>query len=232
MLLDSIRKKCQPCSKFSLALRAVFRRLFSLANECERVFSSVPDGDARIATINTLSPGCACESSTTSKYSPHPVEDEEVLARFVFDPLHVRRNGSLKSSLFSHVSHKGCSIQRDTIAAPQELGAFVTLFLENQLTKKPDTKWHAVVTAPCKKIRALMQDASISRSVCVFDTAERVNPAHAELFQTQYVINEADQLELHKRLLDSFSDSSTPSSFRNGEVLNTLSSELRKHCRS
>ena len=232
MLRDSIRKKCPRCSKFSFALSAFIRRLFALATPCERIFNRLPDDKTRIATLNSRFPDCVCEGSTTSKYSPYPVHDDEVLARFVFDPMHVSRDGSLKPSLFSHVIHNGCSIQRDTIATPQELSTFVKSFLERQLAKKPDCKWHGVVTTTCQKIRELKQDDSTRRSVCVFDTAERANQAHGELFQTQYVIDEADQRELIKLLLDSFSDSFTPSSFRHGEVLNALSPSLREHCSS
>lgn len=76
----------------------------------------------------------------------------------------------------------------------------------------------------------MMHGSTANRSVCVFDTAERTNPAHAELFQTQYVIDEADQLELRRGLIASFSDCFTPSDFRSGAVLTGLSPELRRHC--
>lgn len=229
---SSAWNKCQRCSSFFSALKATLRWLLNLPNECERLFSSLPNDGNRIASLNSKSPDCICERSTTSKHSPRPVGEEEVLARFVFDPIHVSRDGALKSSLFSHVNLRGCSVQRDTVATHEELVAFVQSFLTTQLTKKRDTKWHSVVIAPCKKIRSLMQGSATNRSVCVFDTAERTNPAHAELFQTQYVIDEADQLELRKVLLTSFSDCLTPSQFRNGAVLSTISPELRKHCHS
>lgn len=227
---SSARNKCQRCSDFFSALKAILQRLLNLSNPCERLFSDLPTDNSRIASLNSRSPDCTCERATVSKYSRRPVGDGEILARFVFDPIHISKNGTVKPSLFSHVNHIGCSVQRDTVATQDELVVFVRSFMEKQLAKNADTKWHSVVTAPCEKIRGLMHGSATNRSVCVFDTAERANPAHAELFQTQYVVDQADQLELRRELLGSFSDHFSPSRFRNGTVLAAISPQLREHC--
>ena len=58
----------------------------------------------RVADFNEAAPDCCCEEQLTSRHSPRPVSNDEVVTRFVFAPLHVRRNGKLVAVINNRVS--------------------------------------------------------------------------------------------------------------------------------
>lgn len=160
-----------------------------------------------------------------SKHSPCTVLASEQLARFVFSPMHVnKKTGQIKPSIFSHVHEKGCSIQRDSVAGTNEIGKFVTSFL----SERSDRAWVGVLTGPCQNVRAIKVAETDDRGVCVYDTAEPRNPAHAEMCQTQYVVDEADRVELRKKLFEAFGGGVViePLQYRAGAVWAALSQEL------
>lgn len=160
-----------------------------------------------------------------SKHSACPVCESETLARFVFLPIHINeRTGQLKPSCFSHVHSKGCSIQRDSVARLDELLTFVETFLG----RKDEYVWRGVLCGGCRDVRSIKAIEG-HRAVCVYDTAEPENPAHGELCQTHYIIEEADQLELKRNLFAAFGDGSIiqPSEYRNGAVWQQLPQHLR-----
>ena len=161
-----------------------------------------------------------------SQYSPGPVASSEILARFVFAPVHVRRNGNLKPSIFSHVSNKGCSIQRESMAGTGEMVGFV----EGFLGKNETASWVGLITGKCEDVRQIRFDGSMKSVVCVYDTGNVGNPAHGELCQTHYVIEEADRIELRGKLLRTFNDGRLigPAAYREGEILCALATEFRE----
>lgn len=165
-----------------------------------------------------------------SKYSPGPVSDGEMLARFVFSPFHINeRSGKIKPSVLSHVHLKGCSIQRESIATDQELNEFVRGFLEGN----DNREWRGVLVASVKDVRSIaIDDKKPTRAVCIYDTAERKNPAHAELCQTEHVLDESDEIELRKKLRDAFCIYKSPDEFRSASTIQALSASLSARCRS
>ncbi len=132
----------------------------------------------------------------------------------------VDKKGNVKPNGFSHVHSKGCSIQRNLVANNDELLAFVKQFL----SKKDDRAWKGVLYGHCGNIRNISADDSGQREVCVYDTANLGNPAHGELFQTQYVIDEADRVELRGKLFIAFGDGKiiSPLQYRGGAVWSSL----------
>ena len=159
-----------------------------------------------------------------SDFSPDPVADHEKLARFVFLPLHVDKNGRIKSGAFSHVHEKGCSIQRDDLATNEQS----TLFVKDFLDKDVQRVWKGVLVASCKDVRSIKADNGKARAVCVFDTAEQSNLAHAELCQTHH-IDEADRVELRRNLIVAFGNGVPikPTEYRQGNVWAELRSDFR-----
>lgn len=149
-----------------------------------------------------------------SEFSPGRVAASEQLARFVFSPIHVRKNGKVKPALFSHVCTKGCSVQRDSIATTEEIATFLRRFLD----RNSRCTWSGVLLASCADVRGILINDSNSRAVCVYDTAERGNPAHAEMCKTHHVVDEADRLELNKKLLEAFGQATVvvPDRYRDG----------------
>lgn len=227
MLSHLIRRKCPSCSRFSSRLKEFIRRLFRFGVDCQGIHQRTYDSQGeRAAKINTAAPDCACENYRMSSHSPCPVESSELLARFVFPPMHVdKRTGAVKPSFFSHVFANGCSIQRDSIATVTELANVVSDVLRTQ-TK---FSWKGALLASCHDVRNITTQDTSNRAICVYDTAETDNPAHSEMVQTQYVIEETDRAEISEKLMSLFNNGTIvrPTQFRNGAVWNLLTEEHR-----
>jgi hypothetical protein len=162
-----------------------------------------------------------------SRSSPRPVADGETLARFVFHSVHWHKKTGLKSSLFSQAHKNGCSIQRESLAEDSE----IIRFLLSYLAKNSSHTWLGVVTGPCIDVRKITNDVAHGRrTVCVFDTAQRPNPAHAELCQTRYIINEADENELRAQLLRAFNSKTLikPTNYRGGRIFQSLPPSIQQ----
>ena len=161
-----------------------------------------------------------------SFYSPGVVKSSERLALFIFDPIFkLSKDGRVKPNAFSHVRTRGRSVQRDDIATPNELISFTKSFLSN----KPERVWKGVLLASCEDIRAIKLYDSINKYVCVYDTGEKDNPAHAEIGQSQYVIEEADNNELRFELLKAFDNGVLTESilYKNGTIMKSLPLDLQ-----
>lgn len=221
------RKKCQLCSRLSSGLKEFFHRFFGIGIDCQGLNRRTLDSDQqRVGEINAAAPDCVCEKGRMSRHSPGVINNSEILARFVFFPIQIDKKGRFKPSLFSHVHSKGCSIQRDSVAKNDELLEFVREFL----SKKDDRSWKGVLFGKCHDIRSISANEAHRRAVCVYDTANADNPAHAELCQTQYVIDEADEVELRANLFVAFGDNGalvSPRQYRNGAVWHNLPQNLQ-----
>lgn len=214
------QRTCRLCSKLSLALDRL-RALFTQAGrKCLRINADTHECTKdRVKEFNKSCPDCVCESFLTSKHSPGRVSDNEQLSRFVFSPIHVGKKGILPA-VFSHTFTVGCSIQRESIVSEPELVHFVKEFLAG----KADRSWHGVLTADNKALRNYTMDNSDRRAFCIYDTAEKHNPAHGEIHQARYEIDEADKIELRAKLFEAFNDGVPiiPSTYRNGSILNKI----------
>ena len=226
MFSHLIRKKCPMCSRLSSGLKEFFHRLFGTGIDCQGINRRTLDADKqRVAEINASAPDCICEKYRMSRYSPGVVENSETLARFIFLPIQIDKKGKFKPAVFSHVHSKGCSIQRESIAENDHALALV----EQTLNSKNDSVWKGVFFGQCHDIRSIMVNEADRRAVCVYDTADSENPAHGELCQTKYVIDEADQIELRHNLFVAFGNGTliSPLQYRNGAVWNNLPQPLQ-----
>lgn len=226
MSSNSILKTCPLCSRLSSGLKGLLYRLIGRSVDCRGINQRTPHNERRVAAINAAAPGCVCENYRMSKHSPCPVANSETLTRFIFSPIHInKKTGAVKSSFFSHVHSKGCSIQRDSVARTDEIVTFVKGFLST----RDDFVWIGVLSGLCRNVRDIKAGESNDRAVCVFDTANLGNPAHGELFQTHYIIEESDQLELRRNLFVAFDSEVViqPSQYRNGAVWAQLPQHLQ-----
>lgn len=219
MFSHLIRKKCQLCSQLSSRLKRFARLFFGGHIDCQGI-NQRTQNDHRVSEINAAAPDCACEKYRMGEYSPGVIGDTEMLARFVFSPYQVDKKGRLNSSAFSHVYSKGCSIQRDTIVENEEIFTFVKKFLE----EGDDRVWKGLLWAECGTVRKILTNNASRRAVCVYDTAEKNNPAHGEICQTHHVIDEDDKVELRHDLLAAFGNKVIiqPAQYRNGIAWNKL----------
>ncbi|WP_411728398.1 hypothetical protein [Methyloglobulus sp.] len=223
--MNLTQKKCQLCSKFSSRLKKLLIRLgFGVVCECIHWLTN--ESEQRVPEFNSQAPDCVCEKHKANKYSPGTVENAEQITLFVFQPMHdIDKNGNAKPRIFSHISVKGRSVQRDTIATNNEFFNFVQNFLDD----KNDRAWKGVLLAKCDIVRNILIENSDKRSVCIYDTAEKENPAHAEIFRTQHIISEADNIELRRKLLAAFGNGNIiqPNHYRQGTIWNNLSREIQ-----
>lgn len=174
----------------------------------------------RVRDFNHRCPSCICERFLTSLHSPGRVTDEEELSRFVFSPIHVGKKGNIKPAIFSHVFNAGCSIQRESIATESELVTFVKGFLAGDSSRS----WHGVLVGDSKSLRDYLMENSDQRAFCIYDTAEKDNPAHGEIHQALYEISDADQIELRAKLFEVFNGGVpvSPTAYRRGTVFNRI----------
>ena len=196
---------------------------------CRDVNRDTQDDPQRADKLSAVSPTCGCEKFRTSQYSPGVVSNDEMLTRFVFSPVHVsKKNGGVLPALFNQVHTSGCSVQRDSIANNSEITTFVSTFLG----AGQDRVWMGVVSAACQAVRNIKIEDKGERVLCVFDTAEKGNPAHGEVCRAR-VIEEADRAELRNHLYKAFNSTAViaPNNYREGIVWKNLSDGFRSRPR-
>lgn len=161
-----------------------------------------------------------------SKYSPGVVKDIEIIVRFVTSPMFFNsRTRKLKANFFSHVTSAGCSIQRNSIALDAELSDLIC----KSLSRDSDSLWIGVLSAQCNNLREIKIENVPSLSLCVYDTANKENPAHGEICATQDVLEPEDLVELRGALFAAFNDGNIipPIEYRDGAVLHSLPQALQ-----
>jgi hypothetical protein len=216
-------KKCQLCSRLSFGLRK-FLSLLGIGLDCEGLNLATDYSNQRVSDINSRAPSCSCEKYRMSRYSPSIVENSEHISLFVFLPMHKTKDGKALPSIFSHVHLLGRSVQRESVATKTELIEFTQKFLNADIKRV----WEGVLLAKCDDIRNIKLDETLNRSVCMYDTALKDNPAHAEICQTQH-IEEADQNELRHQLLVTFDNGNIvkPIEYWEGLIWNGLPNEIQ-----
>ena len=198
-----------------------FREFFSvsqipaLCKRTNKTSGAVGNEKSRVQYFNSALAHCACECCRVSKYSPGPIGDDEVLVRFVVHPNYVAKDGTIKTSLFSHVEHNGCSVQRESWASHSELRRFLDRLCPESDKKK---SWHGVVSARASDIRQAIDQTGL-RKFWMYDTGEPDNPAHAEMGRATNGLSEEEIQELRFELCEIFRTDSTfqsPSKYRSG----------------
>jgi hypothetical protein len=184
---------CRGCS----LLYSWFSRLRGRSTpDCRELNISTDGQPDRVPRINAVAPNCACEAHPMSRYSPGRVKNQEEIARFLFHPEQIGKKGKLKSNVFSRVISHGMSVQRETRATDDELADFV----RGYLSRKSERKWHGVLVAGAARLREIKLQGIDGRAVCLYDTAERTNPSHAEICSGQTIEDNGDANELRRLL--------------------------------
>lgn len=192
---------------------------FRLQKKCKNLHLDTRENNERILAINDLAPDCCCEKHKTSPYSTGPVQNSEKIARFVFSPLSVNpKTGKIKNNIFGHAFTNGCSTQREDLASDDEIRAFKNKFIAS------DSRWtwYGTLITDCATLRSIgLPRQQNIRAMCVYDTAEKDNPSHAEFFHSQIQeISEEDIVELRYELFEAFNVKNPilPNSYRGGRL--------------
>ena len=163
-----------------------------------------------------------------SRYSPGSVAANEQIARFLYFPMQVNKKDQVTPGAFSHALSRGCSVQREMKASDMELSKHVTDFLNGG----EDRKWYAVVVGNAQTIRNLEMKGFDGRLMCVYDTGEPTNPAHAEICSSRTFEDDGSANEFRRVVGLAFNAGSPifPASYRSGEVMRLLGPEHRARC--
>jgi hypothetical protein len=146
---------------------------------------------------------CSCEGVARGPCGL--IASDEVLARLLFFPDHIRKSDqSVKPGAFplSHIQEKGLSLVRPNKLSVKEL----EIFAKAVACSKGDRKWHGQIEFVTGVPRSLTDDDG-NRSVCVFEdpTNEEcgvpANPAHTLLISARHPMTEADAKEVRAALV-------------------------------
>jgi hypothetical protein len=125
-------------------------------------------------------PNCVCEAeSVQPDLSPGPVDQSEVVARFVPERDLDRSTMTVKPSLFAHAGTTGMSVTRTNHATPAALA-------EEQASKN----YVGYVTATCSDIRRIEREGR--QVFAVYDTAKCTNRAHGDVCQSIFTTKSQD----------------------------------------
>lgn len=211
-----------------------FRKFFRLSSKgdirdicerCSQLHMDTYDATDRVERIIASAASCVCEQCRISPHSPGSIEADEILTRFANFPFQITKTGKIKTGMFSHTANRGCSIQRETKATNNELVAS----LEQFLSGRDDATWKGILQARTSDVRSIVLSDAKERAVCVYDTADENNPAHAEMCNS-YVLTDEDNIELRFELTKAFDNGRiiNPIDYRGGKVWNLLSAELQR----
>lgn len=179
-------------------------------------FSELPsDGEEskkRAMLIDGAFPNCACESHTLSSFSHGPVLDKEFIFRYVFSPIHIENDGTVKPAAFGDVENKGLSCDRSPISTAHndihERGVAQVENYNRENPLKPQRTYLGAVNAECKSIRQILKEDG-SRAFAVYDTALINNCDHVDVFHILLNTSPGSRKLLRKRLRDKFTKTPT-----------------------
>jgi hypothetical protein len=116
------------------------------------------------------------------------------------------------------------SLHRDSIASIESLNDW----LVERMDEQPEWSWESLISTSCNHIRSITRDESGRRAFCVYDSAEKTNVAHAEIFACCEISIE-DRGELRKQLFDAFNANSPthPVKYREGKLVACIPEQYR-----
>ena len=142
--------------------------------------------------LDQREPQCRCQVVSVSEFSRCPVENEETLVRIIVAPQHLhRRTKEPKATTLTHAQTIGMSVFRENLATDKEiLDAAKTLVARARASAarggRGDEKKVGVLGVlrmTCEQIRTFRWETEPDPCFCVYDTATRLAPAHADAFQ-------------------------------------------------
>ncbi|TAE59188.1 MAG: hypothetical protein EAZ87_10515 [Nostocales cyanobacterium] len=127
---------------------------------------------------------CNCEKVSVSQYSPGRIEDDEILIRQIYSPIHIdQETGKVNSLAFDDAKDKGMSVNRKTYTSLEELNKKVEYKLKLDQERGKDRDFIGVVYTTCKNVRAIKTNDNI-KAFCVYDTGNKHDISHADICQT------------------------------------------------
>ena len=160
-----------------------------------------------VSWLDELVGDCACENCSLSSFGP--VHADETLLRIVVSPWHVhRKKGTVYAAVLSGAEKTGLSTLRASHATEAELTRTAEELTNSVREKDPSGGVFGVLALNAGVIkREGLQELSGS-TFCVYDTALKLKPAHADICQrtsgTPPNTQQARRQELFKKVERTF----------------------------
>jgi len=153
-----------------------------LSADCLELFQRLRGDQDKAAKLFQAASGCRCEAHSVSLHSPGRVEDDERVVRLIYSPQHIDpETRKVKEFAFDDAMNKGLSVVRHRHADAERIRALANAKVKaNQELGHHDRKFEGVVEASVLRLRSAKTEND-ERSLCVYDTAEKDNLAHADV---------------------------------------------------
>jgi hypothetical protein len=153
-----------------------------LSADCLELFQQLRGDQDKAAKLANVAPRCQCEAHSVSPHSPGRVEYDEHLARLIYSPQHIDpETGKLTEYAFDDALNKGLSTVRRHYADAERIRALANAKVKADRARgHHDRKFEGVVEASVLRLRSAKTEND-ERSLCVYDTAEEDNLAHADV---------------------------------------------------
>jgi hypothetical protein len=130
-------------------------------------------------------PQCNCETVSVSQYSPGVVEDNEILIRQIYSPIHIdKQTEKILPLAFLDVQDKGMSVNRKTYSSIEELNKKVQYKLRSDEKRGKGKVFEGVIYATCQDVRAIKTNDNL-KAFCVYDTGNKNDISHADICQAK-----------------------------------------------
>lgn len=125
----------------------------------------------------------AWELETASDFSPGVVENEEIILRQIFSPIHVDANGKITPSGLNEAFTHGLSTNRLKYISEFDVvnKGIIKQDMDNQHPDKTDRKFVGIAEFVVSEIRGLTDQTGI-KGLAVFDTALKDDTSHSDVF--------------------------------------------------
>jgi hypothetical protein len=189
---------------------------------CKATFATAREANpssSRAAKIDEAQPVCRCQNYSVSEFSSGPVGSDEVLIRVLVAPQHMdKKKGLPKAAALSDAERSGLSVFREHQATDDEIRRVAEGLVKTARAAQGDKAGvFGVLRMPCATVRACRAEAEDTPAYCVYDTAEKHIPSHAETFQRVHGVDDGLRDERRKLLYAAVkSEFVAVDKFRNG----------------
>ena len=147
---------------------------------------------------------CNCEKVSVSQYSPGIIEDDEILIRQIYSPIHIdKQTGKILPLAFLDVQDKGMSVNRKIYSSIEELNKKVQYKLRLDEKRGKGKGFEGIIYATCQDVRAIKTNDNL-KAFCVYDTGNRNDISHADICQT--ISSRVEGSRIRSKLREIFSD--------------------------
>jgi hypothetical protein len=161
-----------------------------LCVDCRATFALLERSEnfqRRAMLLDETHPDCCCQALSVSEHSTGRIDGNEILVRILVAPQHMDKRGEPKAGALTDAERSGLSLFREGQATDTEIRKVAEVLVERARGangRKPEKAGvFGALRMRCNVIRCLKIELESTPSYCVYDTALKETPSHAETFQ-------------------------------------------------